>query len=741
MDKYDSVSKGCFLLQPSNESIRNIGTNDDPFSLSSYFQDLEEEKITSIRNKLYLVTLKSFEKKIDNLIEDLDISTFQEMANFLFATNFISKQPFEIPTAILYSGSSLSDHESVINGLIEFLDQLETPIHFSSIVLRANECNTIKIIFNKIMNTLLLAQEEFENFSLVDKKTPKKKSNKVSLPFSNSKKTIKTIISDNSATLPQQFNMQSILGWYKYQQKKARDFKLIIIFENIESFQSDLVDSIISVFSSYQHILDTSFVFDLATGVEPLTNYLSRKPLSKLYLEKFTLSRSIEMSIKLIMDLIFDDQPIQISENDLKAINSLEQFQDVQPLSISYELFSYLYRSFKNEHLSISQFIKTLKAVLCEYFTTPYSLVRLKKNNTLLITPHANHLKEIRALPSFRRYLSTVKDHKLAGKLLTNDETLSEMVTIFLSRIYLFINQWKRALTVILKILSHFIQLLEEIDSEEFHQEVTSFRSLRDKIRQEETQKTLLKSNKQKISQLNINEKNKNKNNHLDGKKTTSIDNQLLTKNRLARKKMGNRKRRQMLIQQTNQNQKSEKNSQKLIMLLKEFAINRLPTPSTLTLNELVFLKFPEELEQQLVSKTRILLHESLEDPNFEKLLFKKTKNKKIPTKEKNKELDGKEMKKGEVAREVEGEGDEEWAGGTNLFDINLVYNLYQQYKKKINLKDWYDGFVVMLEENKLSTEYSQIRFMSVVTNLQMLGLVKLSSTKGIVQKINFLKF
>ncbi|KAJ3442504.1 origin recognition complex subunit [Anaeramoeba flamelloides] len=515
--------------------------------------------------------------------------------------------------------------------------------------------------------------------------------------------------------------MQSILGWYKYQQKKARDFKLIIIFENIESFQSDLVDSIISVFSSYQHILDTSFVFDLATGVEPLTNYLSRKPLSKLYLEKFTLSRSIEMSIKLIMDLIFDDQPIQISENDLKAINSLEQFQDVQPLSISYELFSYLYRSFKNEHLSISQFIKTLKAVLCEYFTTPYSLVRLKKNNTLLITPHANHLKEIRALPSFRRYLSTVKDHKLAGKLLTNDETLSEMVTIFLSRIYLFINQWKRALTVILKIYhmlfpsnkndpnqyclsdffvfnlrsefvktkifvsicnfltntspnqirqycTKFIQLLEEIDSEEFHQEVTSFRSLRDKIRQEETQKTLLKSNKQKISQLNINEKNKNKNNHLDGKKTTSIDNQLLTKNRLARKKMGNRKRRQMLIQQTNQNQKSEKNSQKLIMLLKEFAINRLPTPSTLTLNELVFLKFPEELEQQLVSKTRILLHESLEDPNFEKLLFKKTKNKKIPTKEKNKELDGKETKKGEVAREVEGEGDEEWAGGTNLF-------------------------------------------------------------------------
>ncbi|KAJ3442503.1 hypothetical protein M0812_12239 [Anaeramoeba flamelloides] len=97
------------------------------------------------------------------------------MANFLFATNFISKQPFEIPTAILYSGSSLSDHESVINGLIEFLDQLETPIHFSSIVLRANECNTIKIIFNKIMNTLLLAQEEFENFSLVDKKNTQEK--------------------------------------------------------------------------------------------------------------------------------------------------------------------------------------------------------------------------------------------------------------------------------------------------------------------------------------------------------------------------------------------------------------------------------------------------------------------------------------------------------------------------------------------------------------------------------------
>ncbi|KAI8377134.1 origin recognition complex subunit 3 N-terminus-domain-containing protein [Choanephora cucurbitarum] len=258
------------------------------------------------------------------------------------------------------------------------------------------------------------------------------------------------LIHTPSKCLP--YDMRLLEGWYKntarYYQKQPN---LIIILQDFESFEPNVLQDFFTICSNYRQNLPIICIIGIATSTEILHQSLTKATIGLLRIEKFRLELS-EVWFKRILERLF-----------LESTDTLKF--GARPYKFLLDRF-YLY------DFSISKVTASLKyALMHQYYGNPLSifLSLLEKDqqdmqqtveswlyDDLLNEHHVTH---IRMLSSFKSYIESLAqiDPKQALCLLEDDHTLLvQTVPSMLSEIKIYQKQFKLGFNLIVSLQAQF---------------------------------------------------------------------------------------------------------------------------------------------------------------------------------------------------------------------------------------------------------------------------------------------
>lgn len=87
--------------------------------------------------------------------------------------------------------------------------------------------------------------------------------------------------------------MQIMEGWYEHISRKRRQKpNLVVILQDLESFDSHVLQDFITICSDYRSRIPITFVIGIATSSEIMHQSLSKSTISLLRIEKFWLEQS-----------------------------------------------------------------------------------------------------------------------------------------------------------------------------------------------------------------------------------------------------------------------------------------------------------------------------------------------------------------------------------------------------------------------------------------------------------------
>ncbi|RUS17934.1 LOW QUALITY PROTEIN: origin recognition complex subunit 3 N-terminus-domain-containing protein [Endogone sp. FLAS-F59071] len=225
------------------------------------------------------------------------------------------------------------------------------------------------------------------------------------------------------------YDMQVLEGWYQHivnvgaattRKRKHGDMNdpttpprpnLVVILQDFESFEPTLLQDFITICSEYHPRLPIILLVGIATSAETLHQALPKSALSLLRTEKFHLQRSDRWFSDVVEEL-FIKSPIG--------------------LKLGPKPYKFLLDHFVLYDFSMGSVVATLKyAVMHHFYANPLSIFTnflstadLHNFQTTNII-HPSHIDLLRMLPSFRRHIDTLSntDPGHALDLLDNDPT------------------------------------------------------------------------------------------------------------------------------------------------------------------------------------------------------------------------------------------------------------------------------------------------------------------------------
>jgi len=343
----------------------------------------------------------------------------------------------EIPTALVCSGTNSLDHEK----FIETLGKEMAKKHHVAILHSANCFNmssTITGLVEQFLGKEFIPDEEDEE-------------DEAKITLFKSKKSSKVLNCDISA----------IRDWYS-RIKEKNNRSLVVMFQDFESFNSDILNDLVLIFSDSMDKLPIVFVFGLRTSLVSINNKLDATILSRLNVEQFYLESST-ISLQKVVESVF--------------INRLSGVE------FSHDVFCGLIDDYLLNSNSIKSFFGDLKFLLLEYYYSTWfgSLVdelgldifdekaiketdnKIEKNSGVLTPPQ---LQFLRMLPSFKSYLEKLindsrkeKDSKFlqdCKKLLSDDEYLKAQIPKFLQDLRKYQIKYKAAFKLLCIVQEYF---------------------------------------------------------------------------------------------------------------------------------------------------------------------------------------------------------------------------------------------------------------------------------------------
>lgn len=407
-----SVSKGCFAFKGN---IKHVKAGD-------FLNDNENAHLCLNGHKeVWHQADQKFQKLQSDMVKNLFENLFDYIASCYtdFNLNYVnskrkSARAQEIPTAVLITGVNTPDHAVMFSSLTQMLQNNISPLVAS---LSSKTCTTIRSTIHQVLNQILkqssswyfkddYEEEEDQDTELYTKQSPctlntlanwysdKYKKTEDS-PSPKKKKCLSDQKSSSSSTYP----------------------KVIIIFEDIESFAVRPLQDFISMCSCYLSQLPVIFIFGVATTLAAVHGSLPKTVSSLLCMEKF-------------------QAPVP-SEYLTRLLNEVVMTADV-PFKLGPKVFEYLLDSFLFHNFSILNFIKGLQfSILDHFFSYPFSYLCVtgdRSKDVAEILMSANP-EEIRQIPSFMKHVEICTARKQKS-LLLNDKLLKEEVGILLQEMH-----------------------------------------------------------------------------------------------------------------------------------------------------------------------------------------------------------------------------------------------------------------------------------------------------------------
>ncbi|CAM0138700.1 unnamed protein product [Umbelopsis sp. WA50703] len=451
MEQFDSISEGCFLVMPksgargrpslkkrkrSYKAINATNLQSSKVRLGNAgFQRLftgdESEGAMQIRMDGYDSSWRYMKGLLDDILVEMNQATFDQIENFIsnahipmeHSAGTISLPFHEIPTALVFAGINTPDHDNLFTQIAARLIQSskstdKTPNYVA--LLQSRDCSNLRFTMRNMIEQFLGSEVEYDN----DEEDEDDDIMDEEEEAGGSKEPAAQSFSLNTTRgrrgrLPN-YDMQILDGWYRHVVKSQSNSlslpNLVVVIQDFESFDPSILEDLFEICSEYRSRLPIVLLIGIATSSNALHQSLSKSALSLLRTEKFWLQQSDVWFNKVIEDLfIKPTHTVKLGPRPYKFL--LDHFY----------LFDF----------SIGSVMASLQFTLMHHYYanplsvfSPFSGSSLSKETILtmyedghLTQDHATH---IRMLPSFRTYIDTIcesKPHE-ALRLLEDDAYL-----------------------------------------------------------------------------------------------------------------------------------------------------------------------------------------------------------------------------------------------------------------------------------------------------------------------------
>ncbi|XP_062836923.1 origin recognition complex subunit 3 isoform X1 [Anolis carolinensis] len=404
------MAQGCFVFKPDSKK-RKISSAAEYFSKGN--NDAED---SGLRFDTCQSLWKEIKCETEQIQEDLNKKLFHNLLDFLRKSHLDFKQKKtewasrmksnEIPTAAVVLGVNVTDHDLTFKRLTEVFQNDVTPFVVS---LKSKECPGIKNLLQKLMIQLMGCPVDMDSSD--EEESSKISPNRIRYSVTSLTKWYRNVTKKADTETPCKKRI--------FSSKHCESPPVVVIFKNIESFSSKVLQDFITISSHCIREFPLVLIFGIATSPMIIHKLLPHSVSSLLCIELFQSLSCKEHLSKVIDKLLLTSQfPFKLSEKVLQVLINI-----------------FLYHDF-----SVQNFIKGFQLSLLEHFySQPLSVLccEIYKAKKRVDSLSHNQCENIRRLSSFRRFVESEVSNKQTI-LLTDDEGLKETVYALLQDLHTY---------------------------------------------------------------------------------------------------------------------------------------------------------------------------------------------------------------------------------------------------------------------------------------------------------------
>ncbi|CAL4245587.1 unnamed protein product [Meganyctiphanes norvegica] len=728
-----SVSKGVFPFKRAKKGKKCVsgteqfwtGGQDDVTKKQSYQNYLQTwDRVTEITRELQQKThSKVFEDLISFVRKSGEFSPKEPCPK---NTEIPTDNHWDIPTACLVTGVNMPDHDAIFSSLFQQLIGSVTP-HVAR--LQSRDSATVRGAVLKMVTQLMgrndLVDPDLADEMLVGPQVKRTQCNMTVLSSwykdvgnntsksPNKRNSPKKDSSPRKASSPQKKMKieNSELGNTVHNSYSG---PLVVIFEDVESFSSHVLQDLILICSEYKKILPFVFVFGVATSPAAVHACLSQDASARVAMETFQAQPSTSYLTHIIDKILMTDQiPFHIGGRTFKLLLDIFLYHD----------------------LSVKNFIKGLRFSMIEHFTSHTSafLCCEKSERKKRISNMSSiQLDNIRKLNSFRSAVEKASPKDQAA-LLVDDNVTKEKIEDMLNNLdcwYVrfchlvkFVNSLTGGLPhsplgrQVREVLSSCLSQ-SLVESDEFCE---AWKTLGTMSREEIL--PLLRDSLQMLHECSDEDDVLmlihgelsllvSQFSSLDTDKPTDVDpsDESTDSTPLLQVQVNDRfhlkeKLQEMAKQKVKRPNAFESLRSEILQFLERTFKEHLPCPTSRPLHEICFFDSSSSVKRHLVGMPRASLTTALANPHHYlqcSCCFLEDKS----------------------------------GITTSLPDVSVAYKLHLECGRMINLYDWMQAFIAVIDpDNDMSIKKSvdpqlQARFVQAVSELQFLGFIKPTKRK-----------
>ncbi|KAG5885796.1 hypothetical protein JTB14_031513 [Gonioctena quinquepunctata] len=405
-DQTVSVSKGVFVFKNNIESCSSSREKGKKKRTKHHVPN-NVSFSSDIWYGSYCYLWKSIEEDIKNLNNDMFQTVLGKLVDFVKTSHYVATE--EIPTAVLLTGINMPDHGVQFAALLKQIKQSVTP-HVAC--LYSQDCQNIKYLMENMIDQFINEDDNFseeEDDMDTDETSTHLKKNQLNLPV--------------------------LQCWYENlypesspQKTENKKKVLVVIIPDFESFSPQVLQKFILIASWYIKVLPFVFIFGIATSITTLHSSLPYKVSSKICVKVFNSQRSVHYLNNVLENVFFTlDSPFQLGGKVFNLFTDIFLFYD----------------------FSVNNFVQNIKFAMAEHFSygNAMALCSLDKKVTTAAINAFSHedLENVRHLLSFRKLVES-ESYENRIRLLTDDDyfktTLKEeikKIQKYIRRLFMFL--------------------------------------------------------------------------------------------------------------------------------------------------------------------------------------------------------------------------------------------------------------------------------------------------------------
>ncbi|KAG0005403.1 Origin recognition complex subunit 3 [Entomortierella chlamydospora] len=400
------------LLAPGNSSF-----NQNLFRLDGFQQlkDVDEPwEATEIRHTLFNKEWGLMSSRIESVMLNMNTIALSAIYDFVDSAYTVKAtralMPFqELPTGLIFAGINVPDHDLLFQQIARTISSSTAPtMEPTSSVTSQSGTNAMSSQPGNGNNHVIILQSK----DCVNLKTAMKSmiDQFVGLAIEGAINPLEA-----GLKLPA-YDMIVLERWYqslcdlRENDPDMRTPTLVVIIQDFESFDQDVLQDLITICSNYLDRIPFVFLMGLATSIDALHQSLPKSVLSLLQTRKFQMQQSSECLTAVIEDL-FIHAKVGLMVGPLPLKQLIDQF-----MHYNFSIGGFVANL---KYIVMHHFYANPLSILCDRSLNP--------NSKALDLLRKGHFDHIRMLPSFQRYVESKVDNdpQVAEMLLLDDEFLT----------------------------------------------------------------------------------------------------------------------------------------------------------------------------------------------------------------------------------------------------------------------------------------------------------------------------